>query len=390
MSKRISSVRLAGWFALLAILTAALSVTAYALTRGGGPTPPNRSLAAAIRSTLLGKPVRGLSARFTISQHLLPGGSSLLSNSTISGASGQVWASGGRVRLQLRSRLGPIDLGFDGSRVTFWDHRHRVAYVLDLPSHAKAGKDATDRHHGLPSLAHIQTLLGRLAREAFVSGAAPGTIAGRPAYTVRVSPREDPGLIGAAELAWDSQHGTPLRFAIYPLGSDTPAIEITVTDIRYGAVPARSLAVTPTPGTHVVQVHPPSRGRHGSSAHEASPTSTVGLAAVTRSVDFRLAAPASVAGMERTAVRSVSMGRRQAALVVYGHGLGSVFVLEQRAVAKDSALSALPSATVNGAPGRELETTLGTLLRFTSGGVTYTVIGSRPASTIMSVAGSLR
>ncbi len=52
-------------------------------------------------------------------------------------------------------------------------------------------------------------------------------------------------------------------------------------------------------------------------------------------------------------------------------------------------LAGLPSAKVNGARGRELETTLGTLVQFSRGGVTYTVVGSQPASTIMGAAQSL-
>jgi hypothetical protein len=50
----------------------------------------------------------------------------------------------------------------------------------------------------------------------------------------------------------------------------------------------------------------------------------------------------------------------------------------------------LPSASVNGLRGRELETTLGTLVQFSRGGVTYTVVGSQTADTIMGAAQSLR
>ena len=40
MSKRTSSARLAGWLGLFVILSAALAVTAFALTRSDGPKPP--------------------------------------------------------------------------------------------------------------------------------------------------------------------------------------------------------------------------------------------------------------------------------------------------------------------------------------------------------------
>jgi hypothetical protein len=44
---------------------------------------------------------------------------------------------------------------------------------------------------------------------------------------------------------------------------------------------------------------------------------------------------------------------------------------------------------VNGTRGRELDTTLGSLVQFTRGGVTYTILGSQPAATIMTAAQAL-
>jgi hypothetical protein len=45
--------------------------------------------------------------------------------------------------------------------------------------------------------------------------------------------------------------------------------------------------------------------------------------------------------------------------------------------------------SVNGAPGHELETTLGSVLQFSKGRVTYTVAGFQTADTILSAAQSL-
>ena len=107
-----------------------------------------------------------------------------------------------------------------------------------------------------------------------------------------------------------------------------------------------------------------------------------------RAVGFRLAAPDTLAG--RTPAGAVDFGGHRAALVVYGRGLGSVLVIEQHMSRSHSALLGAPSASVNGLRGRELETTLGTLVQFSRGGVTYTVVGSQTAATIMSAAQSLR
>jgi hypothetical protein len=48
-----------------------------------------------------------------------------------------------------------------------------------------------------------------------------------------------------------------------------------------------------------------------------------------------------------------------------------------------------PVHDLAGIRARELDTTLGTLVQVSRGGVTYTVMGFQPASTITSAAGSL-
>ena len=68
-------------------------------------------------------------------------------------------------------------------------------------------------------------------------------------------------------------------------------------------------------------------------------------------------------------------------MVVYGHGLGAIVVLEQQAGRDDdagAARGALPRVSIDGASGHELDTALGTLIQFDRGGVRYTVVGSLP------------
>ena len=88
-------------------------------------------------------------------------------------------------------------------------------------------------------------------------------------------------------------------------------------------------------------------------------------------------------------MRAVSIGSHHAALVTYGRGLGTVFLLEQRKSGAKTALSALPSASVNGIRAHELDTTLGSVIQWSRGGVTYTIAGSQSADRIMSAAQSL-
>ena len=94
-----------------------------------------------------------------------------------------------------------------------------------------------------------------------------------------------------------------------------------------------------------------------------------------------MSAPATIVGLPRKSVRLVEWSGTQAAMAVYGRGLGAVVVFEQpaTATAKHSPLAALPGISINGASGHELDTALGTLIQFDRAGVRYTVIGSLAA-----------
>ena len=200
-------------------------------------------------------------------------------------------------------------MAFDGHQVTLWDKKHHVAYILPVAHHASAAADAAKKTHTVPSIAAINRGIARLGKVAVVSGAIPGNVAGQKAYTVRLAPRHNGGLFGNFELAWDAARGVPLHFAIYPHGSSTAAIAITVTHIHYGPVSAARLALTPPAGTKIVHVHMPTQ-QSSKDAHTAHASRSVtGAAAVQRAVGFQLAAPAKLAGL--LAGRGALGGRRQ-------------------------------------------------------------------------------
>jgi hypothetical protein len=365
--------------AVVAVIVIAAG-SAVAFAGGGGPKPPPRSLAAALHRLALTKPVQGVTARIQFTNHLVPSGSLGTSSPLITGATGRVWAAGGKIRLELQSSAGDTEIGFDGSKVTVYDVSSGTAYTLPIPRHAQ-GTTSDGPHHAVPSVAEIQRALAKLSQHVDLSGAVAGDIAGQPSYTVRVSPRHSGGLLGSVQLAWDATHGVPLRFAVYSRTDSSPVLSLQVTDISFGSVPASDVAVPLAPGTKVVHVHMPTHpATSGAAAHKSHGPEITGAAAVARALPFRLSAPTSVVGLPRQSVRVVNWSGSQAAMAVYGRGLGALVVLEQPATATGahSPLGQLPGVSIAGASGHELDTALGTLIQFDRAGVRYTVIGSLP------------
>ena len=210
MGRKRSSVRVLGWVGLALVMLGAVSVTAMALTASHGKVPPSKPLAVALHDAATAPPT-GVTARFAVHQHLIPGSSTLLSTGPLAGATGTVWAADGKVRLSIHSALGSTQLAYDGRSLTFYNPKNHSAYRLALPSHERGKASATG--HAPPSVGDIGKLLAGVGNDAVLSGAIPGNIAGRPAYTVEVRPRQSAGLVGSLALAWDATHGVPLRFA---------------------------------------------------------------------------------------------------------------------------------------------------------------------------------
>jgi hypothetical protein len=221
--------------------------------------------------------------------------------------------------------------------------------------------------------------LARISSMVNLSGAVPTSIAGQPAYTVRLSPKHDGGLLGALGLGFDANHPVPLRVAIYARGDSSPVLSLSATEIHYGPVSSSDLSLKPAPGVKVITVNAPSAGGSEHS-HTMKQSKVTGVAAVRNAVGFPLSAPGSLVGLPRQAVRLVHAGGAPSALIVYGKGLGAVAVLQQATEAgSTSPLSQLPRVSIAGSSGNELATALGTVIRFQHGGVTTTVIGSIPA-----------
>ena len=222
------------------------------------------------------------------------------------------------------------------------------------------------------------------------------------AYTVRVSPKENGGLIGGAGLAFDAFNGVPLRIGVFAKGSSSPVLELEASNVSYGPVDTSNFDISPPPDAKVVEVATPSKSQ-GAKDQTGHSTPVEGVDAVAKAVPFKLSAPSTLAGFARNQARLLHASKKGAALVTYGQGLGGIAVVEQ---GRDSSKPAdqsvpsqgsegdhgslsLPTVSINGVQAQELATPLGTVIRFERGGVAYTVIGSVSQATAEAAARGL-
>ena len=365
-----STARLLAFLVGIAGLAGATAAIALAATSQGGSKPAPKPLAQAVHDALSGPAVPGVSARIKFTNHLIDTAELPFARPLLSGASGRLWASSdGKVRLELQSTSGDSQLVFDRGRVLVYDSASNTAYRGQIPD---SGEKKQQGHDGPPSLAQVRDAIGKAGENATISGATPTTAAGQSAYSVRITPNHG-GQVSGAQLVWDAVRGVPLKVAVYARGNSSPVLALTAEKISYGSVPASVFAISPPRGAHVVDVTPPS-GSHAQDKRAALP--------------FKLSAPSQLAGKKRQSVKRLGS---DAALVTYGEGLDGLAVVERKADGQSSSLGGaeLPRVSIGAGTGQELPTALGTVVRFTRGGVEYTVLGSQPSGTVLAAARAL-
>jgi outer membrane lipoprotein-sorting protein len=405
--RTVSTGRLLATIAGLIIAVAAGTAIAVAAA-GPGPIPPAKPLATAVHAALAAPAVTGITADIKFTNNLIDSTDFIGGNADpiLQGATGRLWLSADhRLRLELQSDNGDAQIVVNGGSFWISDPSAQTVYEGTLPAETTAAKAKSKAEHAVPTIALIQSQLNRLMQRVNVSRAIPSDVAGHATYTVDVSPKHDGGLLGSAQLAWDAVRGVPLRIAIYARNNSTPVLELKATNISYGSVPASDFTISPPAGDKVVKIS--GAGHQQGSATAARRTKPgkraqiTGVSAVARRVPFALTAPRSLVGLPRHDVSLLSWGGKPAALITYGENLGGIAVIEQTADAKSAAQPtasgqghgsglSLPTVSINGATGQELDTALGTMVSFTRSGVSYMVIGSVPSTAADLAARALR
>jgi hypothetical protein len=197
-------------------------------------------------------------------------------------------------------------------------------------------------------------------------------------------------LLGRVELAWDAVNGIPLRAAVYSSESSSPVLELAASDVSFESVSESVFDISPPAEAEVVDLSPKAvKGPDGKA------TQAVGAEAVSKAVDFPLAAPQSLAGLPQSEVRAIEVDGKTAALVTYGKGLGGIAVIESKSepggeeAGGEEGELGLPKVVIGAVKGEELDTALGSALRFSREGVDYIVIGSVPPAAVEAAARGL-
>jgi hypothetical protein len=167
----------------------------------------------------------------------------------------RVWYGGRHAqRIALLGATDETDLFRSGRHLWQWSSSDRVAVHTVLPAAARRAVLP------LPDASNPVTLTPSGIAEGALAAAASSTrvtvggnleVADRSAYELVLTPRSRATRVGSVHIAVDGTTKVPLGVQVYPRDSDTPAVDIAFTSIRFGTQSESNFSFAPPPGAKV-------------------------------------------------------------------------------------------------------------------------------------------
>ena len=183
----------------------------------------------------------------------------------------RVWYDGDdQQRLALLGTLGESDIVRNGTDVWTWNSQDNAATHYQLPTRPD-GAAAPDP--SVPAYTPQQAADAALAAidpSTNVTTDGTATVAGRAAYELVLTPKDDRSLVGEVRIAIDGEQHIPLRVQVTAKGAEAPAFEVGFTQISFDTPDAKQFTFTPPPGATVTD----STLGEGDAAGQAPPDAT--------------------------------------------------------------------------------------------------------------------
>lgn len=306
----------------------------------------------------------------------LPGGEdSAELTSLVSGShTVRVWYDGPeRMRLAKLGASGETDIIRNGRDAWIWSSTEKKAVHHTLAQSAHHGKPApTSTSMPATPQEASQKALEHLGETSTVTTDAMSRVAGRDAYELVITPKQDDTLVKDVRIAVDGETMMPLRVQVYSTKLSGPAYEVGFSSLALGDVEDRLFSFTPPAGTTVEKVAPSDKAAH----HKGAPTkagkkpasSTKDVAVSGEGWSRVYVAPLGADALDSMTTQSEQQSERRGPHGPDTQGIGDV-------------VSALPQASGSWGSGRVLDGTLFSVVLTDDGRV---ALGAVESATVLS------
>jgi outer membrane lipoprotein-sorting protein len=167
----------------------------------------------------------------------------------------RIWyTSPEQARFSLMGSFDELTVIRDGDDAWMWSSATNEAEHLVLPDGflADADERLLEERPVLPDEA-AQEFLDELDPSTEITVDGTAEVAGRAAYELVASPRDERSLIDSVEIAVDAETAKVLRFELNGNGSDDPAFEVGFTSVTFTEPSADVYRFNPPPGAEVTE-----------------------------------------------------------------------------------------------------------------------------------------
>jgi outer membrane lipoprotein-sorting protein len=392
-----SLVLIAGIAASLTLMGLLVGVRSFGTQAPPEKLPTDELLARVARAP---EEAPAFSAASTVEQSLLPEqlleamgqGEGPASSGTLSA---RIWYGGPHeVRVELQGESGDRVFVKNGSKIWLYDG---TTNTLRASEHAPEPAAPTEE---TITPTDVDRWLAKLAPTSNLTQDSPTRVAGRQAYVLTLTPKDASStLVERAQALIDSETYLPLQVSLYAQGRSDPVFSWRVSAFDVGPVSAARFKFETPPGAEVSSFEADHERQVSERPRRAEPRRVDTVAEAQRFVHIEISELQSPPGGRE--LTGVYLKGSDGVVLSYGSGWGTVVLAESRqemrgmdAPEPDGAGHGdfqLPMVDLgNGVKSQELSTPVGTVLRWSTGGVSYTLAGSVPASELEQAARRLR
>ena len=256
------------WLVPLAVLLV-VAASFLATTRASAKAPLGEISAQDLLVKVADSEVDGLTGTVVQNADLgipaIPGGSDSAGGKLTSLLSGnhsmRVWyGAPDQARIAVNDQYAETDVIADGATVWTYDSRAKKATKMALPAGDKADETRRKAPAGAPQTPQdaAKEVLTKITPTTDVRVDPEVTVAGRAAYDLVLTPRDDASLVKQVRVAVDGENYTPLRVQVFG-PDDKVAFDVSYTDIAFGRPAARLFEFKPPADTDVTTKAAPER-----------------------------------------------------------------------------------------------------------------------------------
>ncbi|MDR6557971.1 outer membrane lipoprotein-sorting protein [Arthrobacter pascens] len=165
------------------------------------------------------------------------------------------------VRIQVMDRLAERDAVRQGNELWLYNSKDNTATHVTLPDKAAGSKPPATRMPGsvLTPEELAARMLAKIDSTTEVTVGDDVEVAGRAAYSLKLTPRSDGTLVESVAIAVDGEKGLPLSVEVRARGQAEPAFRAAFTSLKLEAPDAGLFNFTPPPGATIKELVLPGR-----------------------------------------------------------------------------------------------------------------------------------